>query len=144
MNLFKVIFIISILLTSGCSNRKFELWDTYQRANESYKLGMLSDAEAMYIEITEKNPKLFEVWLKLGNIYVRTNQLDAAIRVYENAVRLNPKDVRAWHNLALTRVKQSTKILMEGRRNMRPDSDEYKFLDDSLKRIIDSSNSKNS
>jgi len=132
-----------ILLSSGCSNHKFELWDTYQKANESYKLGMLSDAEAMYIEITETNPNLFEVWLKLGNIYVRTNQLDAAIRVYENAVRINPKDVRAWNNLALTRMKQATKILMEGRKNMSPESDEYKMLDNTLKRILNSSNGNN-
>jgi len=131
-----ILIMVMTIFLSGCSNHKQELWDKYQRANEAYKLGMLSDAEGMYLEITKENPTLFEVWLKLGNIYVRTDQLEAAIRVYEKAVKINPKDVRVWNNLALTRVKQSTRILIEGRRNMRPSSNEFKMLDNALKRIL--------
>jgi tetratricopeptide (TPR) repeat protein len=110
-----------------------ELINLVEEAGEAYKMGLLTDAEIKYREITEKYPRYYDAWLKLGNIYVRTDQLEAAIRVYLKCTEIEPEAMQGWNNLALARLKQAMNALKVGRNNMTKGSIEYKELDDFYK-----------
>jgi tetratricopeptide (TPR) repeat protein len=110
-----------------------ELFKLVEEAGESYKMGLLTDAEIKYREISSKYPRYYDAWLKLGNIYVRTDQLEAAIRVYLKCTEVEPEAMQGWNNLALARLKQAMNALKEGRNNMTKGSIQYKELDDFYK-----------
>jgi tetratricopeptide (TPR) repeat protein len=110
-----------------------ELINLVEEAGEAYKMGLLTDAEIKYREITAKYPRYYDAWLKLGNIYVRTDQLEAAIRVYLKCTEIEPEAMQGWNNLALARLKQAMNALKVGRNNMTKGSIEYKELDDFYK-----------
>jgi len=82
-----------------------------EKANAAYDEARLDRAESLYLQIVKDKPGLREPWLKLGNIYVRQTRMKAAIRCFEEAIKLDKEDGRAWYNLALAKVKQATIIL---------------------------------
>jgi len=113
--------LITIIFLVGCSSssKRLEripklnltLEQKLERANLAYEEARLDHAESLYLQITKDKPKLREPWLKLGNIYMRQTRMKAAIRCFEEAIRLDKEDGRAWYNLALAKVKQATMIL---------------------------------
>lgn len=137
------LFIVSLIGISGCATNgqakskmtTDELFLMIEDAQESYKLGLLTDAEIKYRQITEKYPNYYDAWLKLGNIYVRTDQLMAAIRIYENCTKIDPEAVQGWNNLALARLKQAMNTLKSGRDNMTKGSVEFLELDQFYKSV---------
>jgi len=132
-------YILVFLLVGlgGCaSNPSKNMMDQFDEAERAYSLGLLSNAEATYLEITEKHPNFGEAWFRLGNIYVRTGQFDAAIRMFEKYVKINPNDVRGWNNLALTRMKQAVDVLQQGQKKFSRDSNEYHYLEEMIKRMV--------
>ncbi len=109
---------LSGLLLSACASL------TPQPGSESSSLAMrldaadralrearLLDAEIAYRALSHDHPNLPDVWLRLGNIHVRQNQLDAAVHSYQQGLQRAPQDGRLWHNLALVRVRQSLDTL---------------------------------
>lgn len=112
-----------------------EAADNYTRANDAYHSGLLTEAEMQYIKLTKNQPNFFDAWFKLGNIYVRTGQFEGAIKMYEQCIKIKPDDVRPWHNLALTRIKQSLEILTEGMQKVTSNSKDQEKLDLLLNRI---------
>lgn len=90
---------------------QMRLVDRLERADLALKEARLADAEQHYRQLTEEHPRLPDVWLRLGNIYVRQNQLQAAERVYLQGLRYRPKDARLWNNLALVHTKQAVQTL---------------------------------
>ncbi|WP_133245541.1 tetratricopeptide repeat protein [Pelagibaculum spongiae] len=105
------------LLIAGCSSapaKKTLDTDILLKADQAYRQGRLVDAEAYYLKIVDKNPTLYETWFRLGNIYVRTGQLDAAIRAFEKCIQLSPEKSKGWNNMALTRIRQAISTLEEG------------------------------
>lgn len=112
-----VIMLIGVVLTlQGCSTfgKKEVAPDILFQADARYQSGQLAQAEHLYREIVVKAPRISLAWFRLGNIYVRTNQLDAAISAYENAILYNPYEERYWVNLSLTREKQSQRVAYQG------------------------------
>lgn len=108
----------------------------YEAASTAYESGELSTAETRYLELVKANPQYAEGWFKLGNIYVRTGQLVAAIRMYEKAAVINPEDGKVWNNLALARVKQAVATLDEGAQHVRSGSPEQAGVQELRKRIV--------
>ncbi|MDY6929662.1 MAG: tetratricopeptide repeat protein [Pseudomonadota bacterium] len=111
-----VTIIVLILVLSGCATaprtqKNSEFSTLLERASSQYESGLLTEAEASYRQVTNLRPDYYEPWLKLGNIYVRTGQLEAAVRMFEKCTGLRPDDVRGWSNLSLTRLKQSLAVL---------------------------------
>lgn len=80
----------------------------------AYNDGRLGDSEALLHKILKTHPNLSDAWFKLGNIYYRTGQYDAAVRAYEKTVTYDKENGRAWYNLALTRIKQADIALKIG------------------------------
>lgn len=136
----KTISLLCLLLLSllgGCAtggsspavgeNINYALDEKLIEANKAYREARLGDAERLYREISEAHPSLVEVWVRLGNIYTRQGQYDAAVRAYETAIRYDPEEGRAWYNLSLVYLKKSTVILEQGQRTVGEDSP---YLDD--------------
>ncbi len=104
------------LILGGCatttgSGENAEFSNLIEKASSQYEAGLLTEAESSYRKVTALRPDYYEPWLKLGNIYVRTGQLEAAVRMFRECTELRPDDVRGWSNLSLTRLKQSLAVL---------------------------------
>lgn len=114
---FKLILLIGAALTlQGCStlNKQNAAPNILITADAHYQAGQLVQAEHLYREVVKKAPRISLAWYRLGNIYVRTNQLDAAIVAYENAILYNPYEELYWVNLSLTREMQSQRVAYQG------------------------------
>jgi cytochrome c-type biogenesis protein CcmH/NrfG len=90
----------------------------YDAAFSAYRKGELSEAETRFIALVRDNPKYVEGWFKLGNIYVRTGQFEAAAAAYQKAANINPDDAKIWNNLALAHIKKAVAVLDEGAARM--------------------------
>jgi tetratricopeptide (TPR) repeat protein len=123
MSYLKIVFIImAIILQSACAGKKHTVqsgaMEIEQRAEEFYNKANLQLAEVEYRKLLAMVPQYAKGWFKLGNIYLRSNQLDAAISHYEKALSFDAKMTKAWHNLSLARIRQATNTLLEGQRNV--------------------------
>lgn len=136
----KQVFVMGVVaLMVGCAGaNRVENSEKYDAAATAYKNGELSQAETLYRSIAEKHPDYAEAWFKLGNIYVRTEQYDAAVTMYEHAAKINPEDAKTWNNLALARVKQAIAVLDEGVSHGQKDSAQVLSMRDLRQRIVQS------
>lgn len=73
----------------------------------AYEDGEDRKAEALYLGLLKISPNDAETWLRLGNLYARSNRPDNAADAYQHAVLLNPDDPRAWYNLGVIRQRQT-------------------------------------
>ena len=64
-------------------------------------------AEALFRALARATPNDAETWLRLGNLYARTNNPDQAVEAYLKSLSLNSNDSRAWNNLGIVRLRQS-------------------------------------
>ncbi len=113
----------SILLVSACASKENRLKPTgvvevERKAEGYYKQANLQLAEVEYRRLLKMVPQYAKGWFRLGNIYLRTSQLDAAIRHYEKAIAYDSKMAKAWHNLSLARIRQATNTLVEGQQHV--------------------------
>ncbi|HET7314084.1 tetratricopeptide repeat protein [Salinisphaera sp.] len=92
-------------------NDRAEVQRTMKKAARALRDARLTDAEILYRQLTQTHPNLPEVWLRLGNVYMREAQLQAAVRTYTQGLRHDRNDGRLWYNLALARLKQSVDTL---------------------------------
>lgn len=95
-------------------NQPHGLEDLMGRAQLAYNEGRMGDAERFLHQITESHPSAAPAWLRLGNVFYRTGRYDAAVHAYEQALRYEPKNGLAWHNLALTRMQQASAVVESG------------------------------
>lgn len=129
-----------LLVLNGCAsggaqkNEEFSV--LIEKASSQYEAGLLTEAEASYRKVTDLRPDYYEPWLKLGNIFVRTGQLEAAVRMYRKCTELRPDDVRGWSNLSLTRLKQSLAVLDDARQYFPSDSTGSSVLRSSRESLI--------
>lgn len=100
-----------------------------EKADLAFREARLSDAERLYRSIAEAHPSLTEVWVRLGNIYTRQDELDAAIRAYEMALRNDRYEGRAWYNLSVVHLKQSVATLEQAGTALPADSPYRKLID---------------
>lgn len=145
MKLFVLVFLGLFILT-GCSSSSKKL-DSMPRldltldqklakANEAYEEARLDRAEALFLQITKEKPGLKEAWLKLGNIYVRQTRMKAAIRCFEEAIKIDKDDGRAWYNLALAKIRQATLILETAEQVIPQDSQYQIYIKELHQRLI--------
>ena len=138
------LWVLLVICVAGCAtNRPEEVNYTFdqqmERADIAYREARLQDAEQIYRAITEDHPYLKDVWFRLGNIYTRQNQLDAAIRSYERALQLDVNDGRCWYNLSLVYLKKSVSTLEAGAQTLSPDSPYRQQIIDLYQNLLDRS-----
>ncbi|WP_228290791.1 tetratricopeptide repeat protein [Shewanella cyperi] len=97
--------------TPATSDGNQEIVALQAQAEHAYKLAKLDQAESQYLEVLALVPNYAPGWFRLGNIYTRTGRHDAAIAAYQRCVELEPENQKAWYNMSLVRLKQSTQIL---------------------------------
>lgn len=93
-----------------------------RQADRALREARLLDAEILYRGLAKNHPTLPDVWLRLGNIYVRQSQNAAAVRVYKKGLRYRRQDGRLWYNLAIVQLKQSVETLEAASLMLPPDS----------------------
>ena len=87
---------------------------SYDKATEYYSKALYSDAERELLKLSKAMPSNYDVFFKLGNIYVRTGQLQAAERMYQRCIDIDPNQPKGWYNMSLLRVKQALYLAEEG------------------------------
>lgn len=130
----KKYIVLGVLLAvvTGCSSTESRRAGKdkagYDAAALAYSNGELSQAETRYRQLVNAHPDYAEGWFKLGNIYVRTGQYDAAATMYKKAAQLNPEDAKVWNNLALANIKKAVAVLEEGAQHVQQGSPDQKGM----------------
>lgn len=140
------IFLVTCFLVacSSSSSRKLEkVQSKYDAALTAYRKGELSEAETRYLALVRENSGYEEGWFKLGNIYVRTGQFEAATAAYQKAANINPDNARVWNNLALAHIKKAVAVLDEGAARMPDRSVDQRTLLTLREKIVQSVISEN-
>ncbi len=120
--------LIGLLLVAliGCtSTSSGDLMGDFEQANTYYAKGMYSDAERILLGLAKKTPNNYEVYFKLGNIYVRTGQFEAAERAYQRCMEIDPEQPKGWYNMSLLRVKQALYLAEQGRTHSNKEAPEF-------------------
>lgn len=114
---YSVLTLVVLVFLTACSTMKpqDEAPIKLQQANQLYLQGELTQSEALYRQLIKQSPGLSIAWFQLGNIYVRTHQLEAAVDAFNRAIQVNPNDERYWTNLILTQMKQAESSLMRAK-----------------------------
>lgn len=112
--------ILFLLILSGCNLQNLQpspdlssLIESQNKAHEAYQNEDWQTAEKEYLFLTRNYPREIEPWFRLGNIYARTNRLDAAVAAYREALVRDQKNSKIWHNLGIVHLRQATHTFIE-------------------------------
>lgn len=83
------------------------VYEQHKSAVLAYESGADARAEALYQGLARAAPNDPETWLRLGNLYARSNRPDKAGDAYERGLLLAPSDARLWYNLGIIRQRQA-------------------------------------
>jgi len=91
-----------------------------QEAQLAYEGGELAKAEALYRSLARRMPNDAETWLRLGNLYARSNRPDEAANAYQRALMADNAEARAWHNLGVVRLRQAWASMIQAQASVKP------------------------
>lgn len=120
MKLIPILFLLFFI--SGCNQLNIQpgadssledVVSLQQQADTAYKAQDWATAEKHYRQLTEKVPGQIEPWFRLGNIYARTERLDAAVVAYRNALVRDSENSKIWHNLGVVHLRQATTTFVD-------------------------------
>ena len=98
---------------NNTANDVTDINDLNKTAQNAYQTEDWKTAEIAYTKLSKKLPSESEPWFRLGNIYARTERLDAAIIAYKNALARDSKSSKIWHNLGIVYLRQATNTFTE-------------------------------
>ena len=84
----------------------------YNLGNTLYSQQKFQESQEYYEKSIDKNDDKFlraRAYHNMGNDCFKSNQLEQAILVYENALKLNPSDIDTKYNLAMAKKQQNNK-----------------------------------
>jgi predicted Zn-dependent protease len=111
LNLRAAPFLACIPLLAACATD--DVYEAHQSAVLAYDKGEDARAEALYQGLARSAPNDPEIWLRLGNLYARSNQPDNAAEAYQRGLLLAPGDSRLWYNLGIIRQRQAHAALIQ-------------------------------
>ena len=115
---------------------KPDLTTVHREAVAAYTKQNWVEAEKHYITLTRASPDDAETWFKLGNIYARTKRTDRAIAAYREALIRDTRHVKAWHNLAVSQLREAGKSFSELELLLKPD-DPLRAKSERIQQTID-------
>lgn len=98
-----LLLVFGAALPAGAAVPPDSLDRAYERAAAAYRQGQYARAATLYRDVLETGYASGALYYNLGNAYVRLDRLGPAIRYYEKARRLWPRDPRLRHNLEQAR-----------------------------------------
>ncbi len=93
-----------------------DLVDQVEQAAQAYNAGHWEDSLQRYNQLAERMPSNVEILFRLGNTQARLGRLDEAVASYQTLLTHQPDFAKAWHNLAVVRVRQAMAALTEAER----------------------------
>ena len=96
-----------------------------RNAMNAYEGGEEARAEARYLGLIKMNPGDAETWLRLGNLYARSNRPDKAADAYQRGLLLAPHDERLWYNLGVIRQRQTLAAYIQALQLTKPGEEIY-------------------
>lgn len=108
-----VVLLIGLMVVlSGCASQEID--HLLEKGNTAYEEGRLGEAEQYLNRAVEKDQTIKGAWFLLGNIHYRHGRYPAAVTAYERTLQYDSEHADAWHNLALTRMRQAGDIAESG------------------------------
>ncbi|MBW8183145.1 tetratricopeptide repeat protein [Shewanella nanhaiensis] len=128
--MFKALLMLGLIHLFGCASSTQEkqpegnqqIMVLQSEAEQAYKMARLDQAESLYLQVLTSVPNYAPGWFRLGNIYTRTGRQDAAVSAYMRCLELEPSNQKAWYNMSLVRIKQSTQVLSSASRQGNPNT----------------------
>lgn len=114
-----------------------------QKADLAYEEGRMLDAEQGYNRILEQAPSTPEAWLRLGNINLRLDRLEAAVHAYRQCLTFDRNEVRCWNNLSVAYIQMAASTLEQGSEEV-SDPVKKEQLETMRRRVVQSINSEKS
>lgn len=90
-----------------------DLAEIYRLAAAAYEAQDWAASERHYLNLTRGAPEEVEPWFKLGNVYARTQRYDRAIACYREALVRDSRNLKAWHNIAVTQLREAGASFLE-------------------------------
>jgi tetratricopeptide (TPR) repeat protein len=112
MSRFLKVLPILLLIMSGLYGDNPERERLFVKANSYYSSNQYSLALDLYEEIAASGTVSFDLYYNMGNSYYRMGQIGSAIRYWEKARRLEPRNSSVNHNLDIARLQITDKIVM--------------------------------
>ncbi len=126
-NIKNILIVLTSVLITACAvqQKKISIYELEQQASHAYVNKKWKVAEEKYSELISISPGTAEIWFRLGNIYAHTKQPEKAISAYQEAVIRRPAYEKAWHNLGLVSLQQTTATFLEMLNHLKPGSARY-------------------
>ena len=112
-----LIISVTVLLLNGCATKpvpppediptETNLTALENKAEQAYLNDQWQQAETHYAKLLKHSPKHAQYWFRIGNVYANTARNRLAISAYHKAISLNPEQVKVWHNLGISQLKEA-------------------------------------
>ncbi|MFA6118754.1 MAG: tetratricopeptide repeat protein [Parachlamydiales bacterium] len=74
--------------------------EEYSKAKKLYENGLYKEAKKIFVDLTLKNPFVWELWFSLSAIYQLENNYQQAISCYNIASVIDPQNPHIYFHLA--------------------------------------------
>lgn len=111
-----LLLLLALALPLAAHGEEGDLVDQAEQADRAYDAGRWEDALQRYTELVERMPDNADLRFRLANTQARLGRLDEAVASYQMLLARHPDVPKAWHNLAVVRLRQSMQALTEAER----------------------------
>ena len=108
--LYTLLLLLSVTAARAAESDSQEHWD---KGNNAYAEGNYAEAIKEYQTIVDGGEFSFELYYNLGNAYYKADSIGKAILYYNKALRVEPLQEDALHNLALAEKKTEDRVVEE-------------------------------
>ena len=108
--------LLALWLPLAVHGEEGDLVDQADQAAQAYNAGRWEDALQRYGRLAERMPDNVDILFRLANTQARLGRLDEAVASYQTLLTRQPDFPKAWHNLAVVRLRQSMAALTEAER----------------------------
>ena len=97
----------------GTAAAPIDLAGTRGLAEQAYAAGDWRAAEPHYRALVGAVPQDADLWFRLGNVYARLEQPDAAVAAYREAIERSAQMGKAWFNMGVVQLRQAANSFLK-------------------------------